>query len=361
MTQNNKIEPNFEMEFDDNDDFSSETFIEEWSTAAEEIEKEEVSNQDDINDSSSAEIEEYNPFEMESEDIEDFSDINEPTPVESSSVKKWFKVSKKIIIISWAFLLWIILIIIISVILSSSPKSNIKTSAVSQSLWDEVIEDVPEQEFENMNENNLQDENEFWTNEFEEEIPTQTLNSIDDEAVEENKDNSENTISVKNNSADEVIDITEAVLSPTSVKISINNNGEFDGIEDSDGEDSFIKIKENTLVIPTVSKSNFVPDVSITVNNTQTEFKATDLIKVDFDVYLNSKTLSYTLSKKIYKDKDYIVDLSLNTINSDIVSIEENLIHEELTVPIALMNSWEHTIWFKLNNYPIEKYTFYIK
>jgi hypothetical protein len=54
-------------------------------------------------------------------------------------------------------------------------------------------------------------------------------------------------------------------------------------------------------------------------------------------VLLNSKTLSYSVSKKIYKDKDFVIDLSLSPITSDIVSIEENLIKEELTVPINIM------------------------
>jgi hypothetical protein len=56
-------------------------------------------------------------------------------------------------------------------------------------------------------------------------------------------------------------------------------------------------------------------------------------------VLLNSKTLSYSISKKIYKDKDFIIDLNLNNITSDIVSIEENLLKEEVTVPINIMTS----------------------
>ena len=169
-------------------------------------------------------------------------------------------------------------------------------------------------------------------------------------------------IEINDNSWDDIINITEAILSPSDIKVTINTLWEFDWNEvNEDWDISFIKIKENSLVIPTVSKANFVPNLEIEVLNKIIEYSTSDLIKIEFNVLLNSKTLSYTITKKIYNEKDFIIDLTLNNINSDIVSIEENLIREELTIPINLMYKWEHTVWFKINNYPVESYNYNIR
>lgn len=169
-------------------------------------------------------------------------------------------------------------------------------------------------------------------------------------------------INVNWNSWDETIDIIESIMGPSDVKVTLDSYGEFDGFEENSWEDaSFVTVKENNLVIPTISKLNFIPNVSINVSTTQKTFSVSDLIVINYDVLLNSKTLSYTISKSTYADKDLIIDLNTNEINSDIVSIEENLIREEVTIPLTLMSKWSHTVWFKINWFPDSSYTFTIQ
>lgn len=281
-------------------------------------------------------------FDFEGDD--NLSIDDELNKVNKSLDIKSTKNIKKIIIL-W-LVIWfstIILFIIIFIFLGwdNEPRKIIKNTIDKQI----VNEDINEQEAEIIDDEGI------------------TILSNSGNISETFDNNPWNTvIEINDNSWDDIINITEAILSPSDIKVTINTLWEFDWNEvNEDWDISFIKIKENSLVIPTVSKANFVPNLEIEVLNKIIEYSTSDLIKIEFNVLLNSKTLSYTITKKIYKEKDFIIDLTLNNINSDIVSIEENLIKEELTIPINLMYKWEHTVWFKINNYPVESYNYNIR
>jgi len=260
---------------------------------------------------------------------------------------------KKFWIIGWAVVVFIIIVLILISLLmkDDEPRKIITTPTPTSS--DEIVEDDFEDEYELETEDEDYDEDYSESNTWSED----DIVTADNEQI----DTSWN-INVESNSSEEVIDITEAILSPSSVKVKLNSTWEFDGTEpNTDSEAWFVTVKENSLVIPTVSRNNFIADIQIEVLNTETQFTTSDLIKVKYNVLLNSKTLSYTLSKKIYQDRDFVIELTTNPITSDIVSKEPDLKKEELTIPINIMTPGEHTVWFKLDGYPLEKYTFNIK
>jgi len=309
--------------------------------------------EDDVNDSKSSsnwfELESDNKISIEDE-IENI-DTNNTTPDNSNN-------KKKLIIIGTIITIVIIFLIIIISLISWNDKEPRKVEQ-RKIITQETIENDTLQE--NIN-----------TDISEDTKVDSSVDNIEDDIINtpiSETDNSstwildeEVVIKVNNNSWDEVINITEAILSPSDIKISMNNLWEFDWVEEDTSEwTSFIKIKENSLIIPTVSKNNFVPKLEIEVLNTKTNFTTSDLIKIEFNILLNSKTLNYSMTKKIYDDKDFIIDITLNEISSDIVSIEENLIKEELTIPINLMNKGAHTVWFKINNYPVKSYKYNIR
>lgn len=297
-------------------------------------------------------------FDLEWGDTMDIDEeLNKNNEMLNKSIDKNLK--KKIIIVSLSIFLFLLIIIWIFSILNKSDKKvrkiittdtieNTSSNSDNQKLINnDIIEEVDTEDsltYDVASENDTFDNNTIssWT------------------TIEANSWN--NIIVVNNNSWDDVMDITEAILSPSDIKITINKLWEFDWVEENtDWNTSFIKIKENSLIIPTVSKNNFVPKLEIEVLNIKTDYSTSDLILIEFNVLLNSKTLSYTITKKIYKDKDFIIDLTLNSISSDIVSIEENLIKEELTIPINLMYKWKHTVWFKINNYPVQNFKYNIR
>jgi len=344
MTDQNKFDQ-FSKDIYNNDDFELEEFKEEkkenWEIKENSDSIELSSNNiiKEVGNNESKEVQEIDknedPFALEWWNNDSLEDDFVTVDNKNNNINK-----KRILIFGWIWFFAVIwIIIILFFLLSWSEKTSLKNNPDSKNFAS--LNEITEEENidTNTGENIIQEqksfENESW--------------SID------------SNINVKNNSNDDVINVTEAILSPSAMKVKMNSIWEFDWTEENNNNNvSSVKIKENSLVVPTVSKVNFIPDVQIEVLNTQQTYTTNDLIKLEFNVLLNSKTLSYSVSKKIYKDKDFVIDLSLSPITSDIVSIEENLIKEELTVPINIMTKWSHTVWFKINNYPVKSYTFNI-
>lgn len=340
-----------------------------------ELEKEENANSSDstkpVNTEKNEASEEINKKEEKESKLN--KEIENSLKKRSKTKINFKKLDKKVLLIAWVLgsLLIILLVVLISSLFGSSKPSP------EEIIARQKANSIKKQEQSMPSEANqlpVDDATLSWAVE----TSTWTQDSIvledsSQNLVEENNleitegntsidADSNNIIKVESNSSDETIDIMEAVLSPSTVKVSLDSHWEIKWFEEKSWEEaSFVRVKENSLVIPTVSKSNFIPDVKLVVENSKTQYKVSDQIEVNYKVFLNSKSLSYTISKKTYKDRDLIIDINLNPINTSIVSIEENLKEEQFIIPLNLMTRGDHTVWFKLNGYPLNKFNFSVQ
>ena len=299
MSDKNKFEQ-FSSDIYENDDFGVEDFEEvktdkKESTNPKEVKTEKKTEEDIIVDNTNNESElnledksddtlldeindEWDPFKLEGEqDIDLEQELNKEPIIKTNSFNK-----KKILILGWIWLGILLIVILIIFLFSGNDNSNTKKVIVTENKFaslNEVVEDEESIDETITTTESWSTENDNLWETIEKEV--EEVVSLDD--------STNHKINIPENSNDDVINITEAILAPSTVKVKMNTIGEFDWIEENTDEwTSFIKIKENSLVIPTVSKANFIPDVKIEVLNTQKQYSATDLIKIEFNVLLNS-------------------------------------------------------------------------
>lgn len=159
---------------------------------------------------------------------------------------------------------------------------------------------------------------------------------------------------------DEFINTNLALLWNYENKVKVNNLWEFDWYEKNNNINWWITTKQESKTIESIPKVNYIPNININIDNKETSFLVSDVITLKFDVILNSRSQKYSITKKLYW-WDYVINITPLEISSPLISLEENLVTEEIILPLELMTKWNHKVGIKVNNLTKATYEFIVK
>ncbi len=255
--------------------------------------------------------------------------------------------------------LWIWLYFLLDFILNSNTKSSISTNVV------DYQDDISSQELDQENlssekvwsNNDLSFTSNSWsdTNNLSNEqniisevssIETQSVNNFD--------------VNVVDITGDDYIDTNLALLWNYDNKIKVNTLWEFSWYEENNNNEGWISTKQEQRTIESIPKVNFIPNINVKIHNLDNTFKVSDIITLKFDLILNSRSLKYSMTQKIYWD-DFVINITPSDISSPLISIEENLVSEEIILPLDLMTKWKHKVGIKVNNLTKATYEFIVE